>query len=144
MATSLECRVPFLDHQLVELASRMPEHVKIRGRELKHILKVALAGVLPRQILYRSKRGFGAPMGAWFKGELATVLKSFLSREVIEGRGLFEWEAVSETMRLHESNRADHTDHLMALLNFEIWARIFLDGESPSDLSDQIRAEAGR
>ena len=140
MASSLECRVPFLDNQLVELACRMPENFKIQGRELKHILKVALDGILPREILYRSKRGFGAPMGAWFKNELASVLKSFLSKEAIERRGVFRWETVSETMRLHESNRADHTDHLMSLLNFEIWARIFLDDESPDELSEQLHA----
>ena len=142
MASSLECRVPYLDTGLVELACRMPQDFKIRGKELKYILKNALEGILPREVLYRSKRGFGAPMGAWFKNELAPVLQSFLSRDAIERRGLFHWETVAETMRLHESNRADHTDHLMSLLNFELWARIYLDGESPDDLSDQLHAQA--
>ncbi len=64
MATSLECRVPLLDHDLVELAARMPADQKIRGRELKYVMKKALADVLPADILYRKKRGFGAPLGA--------------------------------------------------------------------------------
>lgn len=140
MACSLECRVPFLDNRLVDLSYQMPQEFKIRGRELKFVLKKALDDVLPHEILHRSKRGFGAPMGAWFKSELAPVLTSFLSKESIERRGVVWWEAVEQTINMHASNRADHTDHLMSLLNFEIWARIFLDGESPDDLSEQLRA----
>jgi asparagine synthase (glutamine-hydrolysing) len=73
MATSLECRVPLLDHELVELAARMPEEVKIRGGRLKHVLKEAVSGLLPRDILERKKRGFGTPMGAWLKEDLLLV-----------------------------------------------------------------------
>src|SRR5581483_6341008 len=65
MATSLECRVPLLDHELVELAAAMPEEIKIRNGRLKHAMKEALAPVLPADILNRKKRGFGTPMGAW-------------------------------------------------------------------------------
>src|SRR5439155_7168892 len=78
MAVSLECRVPLLDHELVELAARMPEDVKIRGGRLKHAMKEALADVLPADILERKKRGFGTPMGAWLKGDLAPLLRDVL------------------------------------------------------------------
>ena len=71
MAVSLECRVPLLDHQLVELAASIPQGIKMRGGRLKHLLKESLAGLLPHDVLHRSKRGFGTPMGAWLKGELA-------------------------------------------------------------------------
>ncbi len=138
MATSLECRVPFLDHELVELAARMPGSMAIRGRNLKHILKRALKGVLPDDILYRKKRGFGAPMGAWIKKELQPVMKALLSRDVIEGRGLFRWEAIEETVAMHESNREDCTDHLLSLMNLEIWMRLFLDGDSPEVVTEQL------
>ena len=94
MAVSLECRVPLLDHELVELAARMPASVKIRGGELKHVMKAALADLLPRDILDRKKRGFGAPMGAWLKGELAPVIRELAlaargrrARPVRSGRG---------------------------------------------------------
>jgi len=138
MATSLECRVPLLDHELVELAARMPSTQKIRGRELKYVMKKALADVLPADILYRKKRGFGAPLGAWLKSELSSVLGSVLSREAVTKRGLFDWESVERTIRLHESSRADNTDHILSLLNLELWCRIYLDGESPEDVSGQL------
>src|SRR4051794_33276505 len=71
MAASLECRVPLLDHELVELAARIPASIKLRRGELKSVLKKSLKDVLPTEILDRPKRGFGAPMGAWLKGALA-------------------------------------------------------------------------
>jgi asparagine synthase (glutamine-hydrolysing) len=74
MASSLECRVPLLDHELVELAAQIPAHIKVAGGELKSLMKKALADVLPKEVLYRPKRGFGAPMGAWMKGPLSEML----------------------------------------------------------------------
>jgi asparagine synthase (glutamine-hydrolysing) len=142
MATSLECRVPWLDHRLVELAGRMPSRYKVRGRELKYILKRALSNLLPADILYRQKRGFGAPFGAWLKRELRPLLSCLLSRESVQRRGLLNWEAVRETAALHQDGREDFTDHLMALLNLEIWCRLYLDGRSPEDLALEIGAKS--
>src|SRR5690606_30743097 len=88
MATSLECRVPLLDHELVELAAQIPGQLKIAGGDLKHLMKKALADVLPQEILGRSKRGFGAPMGAWMKRELSVLIDSLLSSESLAARGL--------------------------------------------------------
>ena len=142
MATSLECRVPLLDTQLVDLAARMPARLKINGRELKHVMKRALADVLPAEILYRRKRGFGAPIGAWLKRELRPLLRGVLAREAVERRGLFDWRAIDETIRLHESNRADHTDHLLALINLELWCRMYIDGERHEDVAESLRETA--
>ncbi|MEQ9495287.1 MAG: asparagine synthase (glutamine-hydrolyzing) [Deltaproteobacteria bacterium] len=141
MATSLECRVPFLDTELVELSASMPSRFKIRGRELKYILKKALGDLLPHEILYRKKRGFGAPMGAWIKHELAGLTGHLLSREAVERRGLFDPAIVEETLALHAANKADHTDHILALLFLEVWCRLYLDRQSFTDLSAQIRSE---
>ena len=138
MATSLECRVPLLDQDLVELAASMPGNMKIKGRELKYILKECLHDVLPKDILYRKKRGFGAPMGSWLKNELAPLLKQVLSQKTIEQRGLFNWDVVQNTIALHESNKEDHSDHLQALMNLEIWSRLYLDEVSPEDLTEEL------
>ena len=139
MAVSLECRVPLLDQRLVELAARMPGSVKMRGGELKHVMKRALEGVLPPGILHREKRGFGAPMGAWLRAELAPVLRDVLSRQSVTKRGLLDPDAVERTIREHEQRRADRTDHLLALINLEIWCRLYLDGQSAGDVSEQLK-----
>ncbi|MGB5103652.1 MAG: asparagine synthase (glutamine-hydrolyzing), partial [Steroidobacteraceae bacterium] len=139
MAVSLECRVPLLDQRLVELAARMPGHLKVRGGELKHVMKRALEGVLPDSILHREKRGFGAPMGAWLRAELAPVLRDVLSRESVTRRGLLDPDAVERTIREHEQQRADRTDHLLALINLEIWCRLYLDGESAAGVADHLK-----
>lgn len=140
MATSLECRVPLLDHELVELAASIPEEVKIRGGRLKHVLKSAVARLLPRDILERKKRGFGTPMGAWLKLELAPLVRGLLSESVVKRRGLFHFSPIQELIALHEANRVDGTDRLLALLNLEIWSRIYLDGRSPEDVTADLRA----
>jgi len=139
MATSLECRVPLLDHELVELAAAIPERVKIAGGELKHVLKKALAPLLPQDILDRKKRGFGTPMGAWLKGELAPLQANLLSESSVRARGLFEPEQVTKLVRAHESNRIDGTDRLLSLMNLEIWARIFLDGRPSADVAAEMQ-----
>jgi asparagine synthase (glutamine-hydrolysing) len=142
MATSLECRVPLLDHELVELAARMPQEIKVRDGRLKHAMKRALEGLLPRDILERKKRGFGTPMGAWLKGALAPVLRSLLSESAVAARGLFHHSEVQKLIAAHQANRIDGTDRLVALVAFEVWARIFLDRRSPEDVTAELKAAA--
>jgi asparagine synthase (glutamine-hydrolysing) len=139
MAVSLECRVPLLDQRLVELAARMPGGVKMRGGELKHVMKRALEGVLPHDILHREKRGFGAPVGAWLRAELAPMMKCLLSRESIARRGLLDPAAVERTILEHEQLRADRTDHLLGLLNLEIWCRLYLDGRDAGSVTEEMK-----
>jgi asparagine synthase (glutamine-hydrolysing) len=138
MAASLECRVPLLDHDLVELASKIPAGVKVAGGELKSLMKQALSDVLPREVLFRQKRGFGAPMGAWMKGPLAGMLESALSRESIESRGLLNHGPVAKLIEDHRANRVDGTDKLLALLNLEIWCRVYLDQRAPEAVADEL------
>jgi asparagine synthase (glutamine-hydrolysing) len=146
MAVSLECRVPLLDHKLVELAAQMPESVKIRGGRLKHAMKEAVGELLPRDILERKKRGFGTPMGAWLKQDLAPLMRDLLSERVVAGRGLFRYPLVRDLILRHEANRVDGTDRLLALINLEVWSRLYLDGRTPEDVTDELRAliSAGR
>lgn len=141
MAVSLECRVPLLDHQLVELAACIPASVKLRGGRLKHLLKESLGGLLPPDILNRSKRGFGTPMGAWLKGELAPVLARLLSPQVLRQRGLFRPEAVQRLVAEHQASRIDGTDPLLALMNLEIWSRIYLDRRTPEDVASELKTQ---
>ncbi|WP_301003780.1 asparagine synthase (glutamine-hydrolyzing) [Arsukibacterium sp.] len=139
MATSLECRVPFLDHQMVELAVKIPQSLTMKNGRLKHLLKESLSDILPASILDRPKRGFGAPLGAWLKQELAAMLRLFVNRETIESRGLLNWPIIEQTLNQHFSQQEDHTDHLLALMNLEIWCRLYLDKQSAGQISETIR-----
>jgi asparagine synthase (glutamine-hydrolysing) len=139
MATSLECRVPLLDHELVELAAQIPASIKVGGGELKALMKNALADVLPSEILYRTKRGFGAPMGAWMKGALSEMLAGALSRESLQARGLLRYEPVERLIEDHRANRVDGTDKLLALLSLEIWCRVYLDRRCSSDVAEELK-----
>jgi asparagine synthase (glutamine-hydrolysing) len=140
MAVSLECRVPLLDHRLVELAASIPAAIKVGNGKLKGLMKRSLSELLPQDILDRRKRGFGTPMGAWLKGELAPVLRRLLAPEVIRARGLFRLDAVGSLVNEHMANRIDGTDPLMALMNLEIWSRMYLDGRAHADVAAELHA----
>jgi asparagine synthase (glutamine-hydrolysing) len=141
MATSLECRVPLLDDRLLQLASRMPSSMKVHGTGLKYAMKEALRGVLPDGIIDRKKRGFGAPIGGWFKKELSEYLDTVLNEDTVRQRGVFDWPTVERLRDDHRNNRQDCTDHLLSLMNFELWSQIYLDGDSCESVSGRI-AEA--
>jgi len=128
MAASIECRAPFMDAELVELTSRMPSDLKINGFSMKYLFKKAVEPWLPPAILQRKKRGFGAPVGSWLRKDLDFLVQETLSDSQVRQRGLFDPGVVRETIDAHRSQRSDHTDHLLALINLELWSRIFLDG----------------
>jgi asparagine synthase (glutamine-hydrolysing) len=140
MAVSLECRVPLLDHDLVELAASMPASIKVRGGRLKHVMKESLAGLLPDDILNRKKRGFGTPMGAWLKQSLAPLLRQLLAPAVVESRGLFKPAVVERLVADHQAARIDGTDALLALMNLEIWSRVYLDRRDPAEVADELKS----
>lgn len=142
MATSLECRVPFLDHELVELAARLPDHLRIRKGTLKYVLKNALGGLLPEDILHRQKRGFGAPMGAWLRKELAETFDSLVNQRRVEARGWLNWPVIEEVIRKHRNQQADYTDLLLALMNLELWAQIYMDGQAAESISRRLQSAA--
>ena len=142
MAASLECRVPLLDDSLLDLAMRMPPEMKVHRTALKRGLKLALRGVLPDEIIDRKKRGFGAPIGAWFKQELSAFLDTVLEEQAVRRRGVFDWEHLQKLKNLHRSNRGDYTDHLLCMMNFELWCQIYLDGDSHADVSERLAMAA--
>ncbi len=135
MATSVESRVPFLDHKLVEFTCSLPERLKLRGGTTKYVLREAMKGVLPEAILSRSKMGFPVPIGAWFRGAYKSVLDEYVLSERAMSRGIFRPEFVGDMVRRHQSGAENHDERLWALVNFEIWQRQFFDGEASIDSS---------
>ena len=138
MAVSLECRVPFLDHRLVELAARIPARHKLPSGRLKGLLKESLVGVLPDSIINRRKRGFGAPVGVWFKQELMPLRNELLGRQVLDRRGLLDTDIVDKICADHDRGREDYADLILVMMNLEIWSRLFLDGQSHEDVSGEL------
>ena len=116
----------------------MPSDLKVRGTKLKYALKRSLRGVLPDEIINRKKRGFGAPIGGWFKNELSTYLDAVLSKERVQQREVFDWNEIEQIKRRHRENREDHTDQILALMNFEMWAQMYLDGDTPETVSERL------
>ncbi len=125
MAHSLECRGPFLDHRVVELALAMPLKRKLRLRRgrSKVVLKKAFADLLPPAIRSRSKMGFGVPVDRWFRNELKEELRAVLLDPSALGRGLFRAEAVERLVQEHVAGVRDHAYRLWSLLMLELWFR---------------------
>ena len=127
MAASIECRAPLLDYELIELTARMPAKLKVNGFTLKYLFKKAAAKWLPPEILNRKKRGFGAPVGSWFRNQLQPLIDDCLSPEQLQKRGYFDPATVARIIAAHQERKSDHTDHLLALITFELWHRAFID-----------------
>ena len=135
MAASIESRVPFLDHPLVEFAAALPLRMKLRGVTTKYILREAMKSSLPPEILTRKKMGFPVPVGAWFAGAFRHVIDEFVLSPRCAARGLFDMNAISSMADRHMRGEQKHDQRLWALVNLEIWQRIFLDGEPVDAIS---------
>lgn len=130
MAASIESRVPFLDHPLAEWLSGLPQTTKLRGTTTKWILRRAMEGRLPPEILSRKKMGFPVPIGSWLRGRWRFLLDDVVLGPRTFARGLFDRDAVRQLVAEHLAG-VNHTERLWALLTFETWARVCLDGEAP-------------
>ncbi len=127
MAANLEVRVPFLNVEMLELAARMPTSLKLRGLKRKYILKKAAETLLPREVVWRKKAGFGAPIRSWLRGPLQPMVEELLSEEAIRRRGLFRPKEVRRIIDLNLSGREDYNLQVFQLLNLELWHREFID-----------------
>jgi asparagine synthase (glutamine-hydrolysing) len=127
MAANLEVRVPFLNREMIDLTARMPPDLKLRGLKRKYILKRALEKVLPRDLVWRKKAGFGAPIRAWLRGPLKPMVDDLLSTETIERRGLFKPAEVQRIINANLSGREDYNLQVFQLLTLELWQRQFMD-----------------
>ena len=135
MAASIESRVPFLDHKLVEFTARLPERLKLRGWTTKYVLRRAMRGVLPEQILTRPKMGFPVPVAAWLRGPYRHVVDEYVLGERALARGLFAPDFV-RTLVARDRAGENHWERVWALVNFEMWHRQFIDGESAGEATD--------
>ena len=127
MATSLEVRVPILDHKVVEWAFSLPGSLKLRGmRGTKYIFKKAMAPYLPAEIRHRPKQGFSIPIKNWLKGPMQEFLLDTLNERSVREEGLFRWETVDRLIREHVRGEANHSHRLWGLLVFRLWKDHFL------------------
>ena len=133
MAASVESRVPFLDHLLVEDAAKIPTSYKLAGWQTKAVLKEALRGLVPPEIITRRKMGFPVPVGRWFRRRFAPLAERLTTGPLARRRGLFDPTAVARLVDEHARGTADHGMRLWLLANLEIWQRIFLDGIDPAE-----------
>ena len=134
MAASLESRVPFLDHQLVELVARIPGHYRLRRGQTKALLRDAVRDLIPPAIMKRSKMGFPVPIGAWLRGPFWWLVEEFVLSQRARQRGHFDMDVLNNLSQEHRNGRANHADRLWLLINLEIWQRIFIDGEDPETM----------
>jgi asparagine synthase (glutamine-hydrolysing) len=123
MAASLELRAPFLDTHVVEYTARLPWQLKLTLTRTKVLLKRALRGVVPDEILARPKKGFGIPVAAWIRGPLRPLFEELLGETALRAAGLFEPRYAQSMLRRHLSGEADLRKPLWTLAMFQLWQR---------------------
>jgi len=141
MSASIESRVPFLDHVLVEFAARLPDRLKLRGFTTKRILREALRGLLPEEILTRPKMGFPVPFGEWTRDRWQPVVRDVLLDRRTRERGLINPAAVEQLLAAHRDGATAGGDAIWALVNLELWYRTFIDGEGAQTLPEPRTSE---
>jgi len=130
MAASIESRVPFLDHPLVEFAASIPSCYLVKGLEGKSILKSAVEDLLPHSIIYRKKMGFPTPWPQWLAGDQLQELEALLLEPRSIQRNLFQPDALRSIFAEHRSRTRDNSNRIWRLLNLELWFRVFVDRDS--------------
>lgn len=143
MATSVELRVPFLDHKLVEFAASIPSSFKVKRRASKYILKKAMEGVLPNSVIYRKKRGFPVPVDQWFGSTLHEQAMNILLDSRSLQRGYFNRDYLLKVLDQQRTGRADHSRRIFSLLTLELWHEAFIDGDFNRALTHNFSAMSG-
>ncbi len=138
MAASIESRVPFLDHKLVEFVAALPPRMKIRLGSTKYLLRKAMKGILPDSIITRGKMGFPVPIARWFRDGTCRDLQGFLLGDRARDRNYFSSSCIERLLNEHRSGLYDHSERIWSLLNFEWWNRIFIDQEKVSADEEKI------
>ena len=121
MATSVETRVPFLDHKLVEFAMTIPRSMKVRDGQNKWVLKKALEGIVDHDLLYRPKQGFGLPINEWFIAGMLSFVEHALFSSPIRKRGFFDYDFVRSIWKQHLAGKVNYSFNIWSLLNLSLW-----------------------
>ena len=129
MANSLEARSPFLDHNLIEFAASLPESMKMKNFQTKYLLKKVAAKLVPKDVIYRKKMGFGVPIGKWFRGEMKNFVNETLLSEKAMIRGITKPDTVRRYIHQHQTGELDHTHQIWSLLMLELWFQRFIDSK---------------
>ena len=132
MSNSLEARVPFLDHHLVEYSMNIPMSLKVKGKEPKYILKKAVEGLIPHNIIYRKKMGFGAPMSQWLRGEFGKHVSHSIMNSNLLKRGYFNLEYIKKLSLDHQEGRRDNSIYIWTLFNLTQWYDYWIDSKKSS------------
>jgi asparagine synthase (glutamine-hydrolysing) len=127
MANSLEGRSPFLDHKVIEFAASLPENLKMRRYRTKYLLKKVAERLVPKEVVYRPKMGFGVPIGRWLRGEMEPFLRDILLSERSLRRGVVRPQKLLQLVEEHSRSERDHAARLWVLLMLELWFRRFID-----------------
>ena len=136
MAHSIESRPPLLDHKFVEYAASIPANLKLRGHNLKYILKKVAGRYLPDELINRRKQGFGFPLAIWMRTDLRDFLTLLFSQSRFVEIGVFDRDYIFKILDEHLSGKVDHNFRLWILINLEFWYRIYFDGESLESLNE--------
>jgi asparagine synthase (glutamine-hydrolysing) len=143
MAASVEVRVPFIDKHVVQLAMQIAGKLKYKNKEPKYILKKVAEKYLPKEIIYRSKAGFGAPIKSWISGELKEMVDDLLSKENVEKRNIFNYDYINELITNDRKGIEDNAYRIYQLLTLELWFRTFVDVNkkelTPKKLAPQVQ-----
>jgi asparagine synthase (glutamine-hydrolysing) len=127
MAASTEVRVPLLDDEVITLTSSLPPGLKLKRLTRKYVLKRSFESVLPREVVWRGKAGFGAPIRAWLVGDLKPMVDELLAPSVVRERGLLDADEVTRLIDANAAGREDNAYRIWALLTLELWLRAFVD-----------------
>ena len=126
MAHSVEVRLPFLDHELIEFCARIPPSLKMRGLNEKFILRRAMAGILPAEVARRRKRPLSAPYGQLLRGDLPEFVKEALSETDLRNKGYFNPRFVQSMLERHRSRRSNYAHELMTVIGLQVWHDLFM------------------
>jgi len=129
MAHSLEARVPFLDHEFIEFCARIPPTLKMKRLQEKYILRRAVQKLLPKEIVWRRKRGLSAPIDQWLREKLPDFAGEMLSEESLSKKGYFHPPAVHDLLKRHRSGERDCGPHLLGILAIQLWDELFINSQ---------------
>lgn len=136
MAHSLESRAPLIDYKVVEFAASIPANMKLKGNQLKHILRRLSSRYLPKELVYLKKQGFRFPLGIWFRTDLKDFLRDLFRQSRFVSLGIFDADYMHHILEEHIAGKVDHNYRIWILLNLEIWYRIFFEGETVESMQD--------